>query len=506
MSPGDKLGISIYVSPAARSSNQQDGHEIASLLGGRYSLTRRIAVGGMGEVWAATDTVLGREVAVKILRDDLVDSPVFLERFRAEARHTASLAHRGIASVYDYGEDRSDGRLTAYLVMELVDGQPLSKVMGSRGVLPVNMVLSILAQTSEALHAAHVSGVIHRDVKPGNLLLLDDGTIKVTDFGIARAASSAALTEVGQVIGTARYISPEQAMGVEATPASDIYSLGVIGYEMLAGHPPFTAENAGALAMAHVHQAPPPLPTTVPTAVSAAIGDALSKDPADRPRDAHAFAARLRRLQLAGMPPPERSADVEAGDSQTTLFADAGSTQHTNDGPASTQVMSEGGGESRTAVMPPGIIVGRAPQLGMSQEPYAARRQRRRLAAALLVAAAVVAGLILLSGRSQAPHLDLPTATSTPKTVTVDAKSLLGLPAATASALLSKAGFVVVLNHVDVQGVAGGVVTAVAPSGQVPEGATVTLDVSNENLTSTTTTVATKHAKGNGKPKGKPNG
>ena len=493
--------------PVARSSNPQDGDQIASRLGGRYSLTTRIAVGGMGEVWAATDTVLGREVAVKILRDDLVDSPIFLERFRAEARHTASLAHRGIASVYDYGEDRSDGRLTAYLVMELVDGQPLSKVMASRGVLPVNMVLSILAQTAEALHAAHVAGVIHRDVKPGNLLLLDDGTIKVTDFGIARAANSAALTEVGQVIGTARYISPEQAMGVEATPASDIYSLGVIGYEMLAGHPPFTAGNAGALAMAHVHQAPPPLPLTVPAAVRDAIGEALSKDPADRPRDAHAFASRLRRLQLAGMPPPERSVEVETGTGQPTLLASVGDTELTSDDTvASTQMMAEDGEESRTAVMPPGIVVGRAPQLGMSQEPYAARRQRRRLAVALLVAAVVVAGLVLLSGRGQAPHVDTPTTASTPRTVTIDSKSLVGLPAATASELLSKAGFVVVERHVDVQGVTGGVVTAVAPSGQVSPGATVTLDVSNDTLTSTTTTVVSKHAKGNGKPKGKPNG
>ena len=194
----------------------------------------------MGEVWAATDTVLGRQVAVKILRDELVDSPAFLARFRAEARHTASLAHPGIASVFDYGEDQQGDRCVAYLVMELVPGTPLSQVMAERGTLRLDFALSLLAQTAHALHAAHLMGVVHRDVKPGNLLLLDDGTIKVTDFGIARAASSVPLTEVGQVVGTARYMSPEQAAGTEVTPASDVYSLGVIGYEMLAGRPPFS--------------------------------------------------------------------------------------------------------------------------------------------------------------------------------------------------------------------------------------------------------------------------
>ena len=258
-------------------------------------------------MWEATDLVLGRRVGIKILRDDLVDSPVFLERFRAEARHTAGLAHNGIASVFDYGEDHDGDELVAYLVMELVDGKPLSKLMAEQGPLPAGMVLSVLAQAAEALNAAHTMGVVHRDVKPGNLLVLDDGTVKVTDFGIARAANSVALTEVGQVIGTAQYISPEQATGGEATPASDVYSLGVVGYEMLAGKPPFTADNAGAVAMAHVHHTPPPLPATVPSGLSAAILGALSKDPADRPADAGAFATDLRRLQLGIMPPPGAS-------------------------------------------------------------------------------------------------------------------------------------------------------------------------------------------------------
>jgi serine/threonine protein kinase len=383
---GANLGTTIDMS-AVVPTPQQRGHRSAgTVLGDRYSLTTRIAIGGMGEVWEATDRVLGRQVAVKILRDDLVDSHVFLERFRAEARHTAGLAHHGIASVFDYGEDHDGEQCIAYLVMELVAGQPLSKVIAERGSpLPVGMALSLMAQTAEALHAAHSMGVVHRDVKPGNLLLLDDGTIKVTDFGIARAANSVSLTAVGQVIGTARYISPEQATGSEASPASDVYSLGVIGYEMLAGKPPFEADNAGALAMAHAHQPPPPLPAAVPIDVSAAIAEALSKDPADRPADAGAFAAKLRRLQLDNMPPP--------GTAPASVAGASGAPEH--EAIPATELM---GVETmaRTAIMPPAMISAAVTDLGMSEAVHSSRRQRRRIGIVALCAAVVVFAAIQL--------------------------------------------------------------------------------------------------------------
>ena len=359
----------------------------------------------MGEVWEATDMVLGRQVAVKILRDDLVDSPVFLERFRAEARHTASLAHHGIASVFDYGEDRDGDQCVAYLVMELVAGRPISTVMAERGSLPVGMALSLLAQTAEALHAAHVLGVVHRDVKPGNLLLLDDGTIKVTDFGIARAANSAALTEVGQVIGTAMYISPEQATGAEATPASDIYSLGVIGYEMLAGKPPFMADNVGALAMAHVHRPPSPLPTTLPAEVRAAIAGALAKDPKDRPADAAAFAANLRRLQLAIMPPPGSPLGTAVEPEQTELIP-------ANDQEIPATAMMGAETRSRTAIMPQAAMVVGDGGLGMSQEPYAARHQRRRIG--LIALATVIVLIAATQLRSCGADIPVVDTTTTP--------------------------------------------------------------------------------------------
>ena len=489
VSPGLKWGINYTVPAVETTPNRRGGEPLPRVLGDRYSLTKRIAIGGMGEVWAATDSVLGREVAVKILRDDLVDSPVFLERFRAEARHTAALAHPGIASVFDYGEDGEGDLRIAYLVMELVPGQPLSKVMAQRGALPTNMVLSLLAQAAEALHAAHLKGVVHRDVKPGNLLLLEDGTIKVTDFGIARAANSAALTEVGQVIGTARYIAPEQATGHEATPASDVYSLGVIGYEMLAGNPPFAADNAAALAMAHVHQPPPPLPSTVPEAVQAVIAEALSKDPSDRPADAREFAAKLRRLQLTNMPAPGAALGVATELGEPTLLAD------TYDRHPSTVVMSRDDG-SHTAIMPPGRIVGSTPDFGLSQEAHASRRQRRRLGFAALAAVLALLVIVLFHGADATQPLDLTPATVAPiVAATVDPNVLLGLSTQDASNLLATAGFVVALNPVDAAGVPAGIVTGVDPSGQVPSGATVTLDVSNGAVATTSTTATTSPGK-----------
>ncbi|MCU1368481.1 MAG: protein kinase, partial [Ilumatobacteraceae bacterium] len=310
--------------------------EALPLVADRYQLTKRIASGGMGTVWVAEDVVLGREVAVKILREDLVESEQFLERFRTEARHTAALVHGGIAGVYDYGEERIGESTRAYLVMELGRGEALSEVLQTTGPFDVPSTLSVVAQAADALQAAHANGVIHRDVKPANLLLLPDGTVKLTDFGIARAVDDVALTEAGQVVGTARYMSPEQAVGGELTPSSDVYSLGVIAYEMLTGSPPFVASNPAALAYAHVHQLPPPLPLTVPADVRDLVMGALSKDRALRPVDAHAFAEQARRLRPLVGPPVSTGADT-----------------------AETLVMGAAGDGSATALMPSaGVAVG----------------------------------------------------------------------------------------------------------------------------------------------------
>ncbi len=230
------------------------------MLSHRYRLTRRIAVGGMGEVWAADDIRLARVVACKILRPELTGDPEFLGRFRTEARITASLNHPGICAVYDYGEVSGANHYltgTAYLVMELITGESLSSVLNRLGRLSVGRTLDVLEQTGNALQA-HARGLVHRDIKPGNLLITPGGQVKITDFGIAKVAHEAPVTRSGMVMGTAQYISPEQAAGKDASPASDIYSLGVVAYECLAGRLPFYSDNTVAIALAHVRRPPPP--------------------------------------------------------------------------------------------------------------------------------------------------------------------------------------------------------------------------------------------------------
>jgi len=267
--------------------------------GGRYQLGNRIAIGGMGEVWQATDLVIGRTVAIKILKDEYLGDPGFLERFRAEARHAALVNHEGIANVYDYGEEEG----SAFLVMELVPGEALSAVLERDRSLPVDRVLDIVAQTSAALQAAHSAGLVHRDIKPGNLLITPDGRVKITDFGIARIADQVPLTATGQVMGTVQYLSPEQASGHPASPSTDIYSLGIVAYEALAGKRPFTGESQVAIAMAQINEQPPPLPTTIPEPVRNLVLACIAKSPKDRPSSAQHLARAatlLRRGDVAG--------------------------------------------------------------------------------------------------------------------------------------------------------------------------------------------------------------
>lgn len=258
-------------------------------LGARYRLTSRIAVGGMGEVWVAHDLSLARDVAVKVLREEFAGDAGFLERFRTEARNAAQLSHQNIAQLYDYGEQ--DG--SAFLVMELVLGEPMSDLLDREPILPQRRLLPILAQTARALHAAHTAGVVHRDVKPGNILLSRTGRVKITDFGISTARDQVPMTASGMVMGTAQYLSPEQATGGAATPESDIYSLGIVAYEALVGHRPFTGPTAVDIAIAHVNEPVPPLPDAVDPTLADLVMRMLSKRPERRPSSAAALARQL---------------------------------------------------------------------------------------------------------------------------------------------------------------------------------------------------------------------
>ncbi|MBT2207080.1 serine/threonine-protein kinase [Actinomadura sp. NEAU-AAG7] len=256
------------------------------VLNHRYRLLERLAVGGMGEVWRASDASLGRQVAVKLLRLELVSDATALRRFESEAEFAAGLRHRGIARVFDFGEQ--DGRM--YLVMELVPGEPLDEILVRDGGLPLEAVLDLLVQAGRALTVAHEAGIVHRDVKPANLMISPDGTLKITDFGIARRLEAASQTATGMVMGTAHYISPEQASGQPISPAADLYSLGVVAYECLTGMPPFDGRTPVEIALKHVKDEPPELPAHVPAKARALVAALLAKAPRDRPADANAVA------------------------------------------------------------------------------------------------------------------------------------------------------------------------------------------------------------------------
>jgi eukaryotic-like serine/threonine-protein kinase len=269
-------------------------------LAGRYRLCRRLADGGMGQVWQAVDELLHRPVAVKLPRDEHAQDPAFVGRLRAEARYAAAVSHPGITSVFDYGEARTaDGAApTVFLVMELVQGAPLSALLAQEGRLGLESSLDIVGQAALALGAAHRAGLVHRDIKPANLLVRADGVVKVTDFGVAWSPDEEACDPDDALAGTAGYLSPEQAVGRPATPASDVYALGVVAYECLAGRRPFTGDHPIAVALAHLTEAPPPLPDDVPAPVVALVGQAMAKEPRRRPCDAWSFARRLLALRV----------------------------------------------------------------------------------------------------------------------------------------------------------------------------------------------------------------
>jgi serine/threonine-protein kinase len=271
-----------------------------TLLNNRYRLTSLIGAGGMAAVYRAVDTRLARTVAVKVLHPEYARDEPFLQRFQQEAEFAASLgAHPNIVAIYDIGQDDA----LHYIVMELVEGQDLKEIIRDRAPLPISEAFSISRQVASALDFAHKRGLIHRDIKPQNIMVTDAGVAKVTDFGIARSLSASQLTRTGMVIGTAHYFAPEQAQGKPAAPTSDLYSLGIVTYEMVTGHLPFDADSPIAVAMQHLHSEPPPpwdYNPALSTRAGAVILRALEKDPERRYRDATEFANALSEAAATG--------------------------------------------------------------------------------------------------------------------------------------------------------------------------------------------------------------
>lgn len=259
------------------------------VLAGRYKLIAPLGEGGMASVYRARDLRLNRDVAVKVLRDELTRDSEFLSRFQREAQTVASLSHPNIVPVYDVGEE--DG--SHFIVMEYVRGRTLKDAIEAGGPLPPGRAADIVCSVLDALSYAHDHGLIHRDVKPQNILLGTDGTARLADFGIAHVAGGSS-TRTAAILGSAQYLSPEQSRGEEATVRSDIYATGIVLYESLAGRPPFDGANALAIAHLHLGEAPPPLPASIPTSLSGAVTRALAKDPGRRFSDAADFASTLR--------------------------------------------------------------------------------------------------------------------------------------------------------------------------------------------------------------------
>jgi eukaryotic-like serine/threonine-protein kinase len=253
-----------------------------TVLDNRYDVGRKLGSGGMGEVFLARDRVLGRDVALKVLRTQYAGDSEFAERFKREARSAASLSHPNIVQVYDRGETE-DG--SSYIAMEYVPGGTLKEKIVGSGPLGTREAAALGAQVAEALEAAHERGMVHRDIKPQNVLLTDRGDAKVADFGIARAGSSVTISRTGSVMGTAGYMSPEQALGEPATPKSDLYSLGVVLYEALTGELPYTADNPIAVSMKHVNEPlrpPREIDPTIPEGMNALVSRLMAKNPEDR--------------------------------------------------------------------------------------------------------------------------------------------------------------------------------------------------------------------------------
>ena len=442
------------------------------LLAGRYRLESRIAAGAVGEVWRAQDQVLGRPVAVKLLQQGYAGHPQTLARFRAEARHAASLTHPGIAQVYDYGEAAPAG--VPYLVLELVDGPSLAGVLAAGPVDPAT-AMDVVAQVAAGLSAAHAAGLVHRDVKPANLLMGRDGLVKITDFGIAHAAGSAPLTQAGTLVGTPAYLAPERAAGEPATPASDLYSLGIVAYECLTGAPPFRGTPLE-IAGASRNQPLPPLPAAVPPPVTALVTDLTARDPAARPGRAAEVAARAAQLRdamnggLPGGPPghPDVRSRAYAGGHTAVLLEPQ---------TPPTELLERPSGPE-DGWPPPG-------------RQAAGRRPGRRGWVAALAAAVLVALAGWLVARAAGGPARPPAAATShraspgpgthgPAMVTVNAAALLGRPAEAVRQQLAGLGLRPRVVRVATGRRPPGTAVSVQPSGRVAEGSIVTVTAAAE--------------------------
>ena len=410
------------------------------VVGGRYRVVRKLGGGGMADVYLCEDLTLGRHVAVKVLLQRYLNDPTFVERFRREAKAAAGLNQQNLVAIYDWGE--LDG--TYYIVMEYVEGETLKDLIRRRGRLSGNESVNVTMQLLAAVDFAHRSGIVHRDIKPQNVMLDRGGTVKVMDFGIARAGDSG-MTEAGSILGTAQYLAPEQAKGHPVDERSDLYSVGVVLYEMLTGTVPFKGDSAVTVALKHVNEVPrepAELVPGLPYSMNQIVLKAMAKDPADRYQSAAEFARDLRAAREGG---PLAAAAFDAGGERT-------------------RVMAAGMAPGETAAM-----------TSVLDQPLTQRRKKSRWPLILIIlllaiiAAVAVALWWTMSGNKEA------------------VPSVVGLSRSAAVAAVEKAGFKAGIEEEYSDRVAAGFVSRQAPTGgtKMREGATVDIWVSKGSETVT---------------------
>lgn len=362
---------------------------LQQLIGDDYRLQWIIGHGGMSTVWLADDIINDREVAIKVLRPEFSDNREFLSRFRNEAQAAENIDSEHVVATYDYREVPDPaGHTFCFIVMEFVRGESLADLLEREGSLAEDLALDVLEQAAHGLSVIHRMNMVHRDIKPGNMLITANGIVKITDFGIAKAAAAVPLTRTGMVVGTAQYVSPEQAQGKEVTAASDIYSLGVVGYEMMAGRRPFSGDSSVSVAIAHINQAPPQMPTSITAQTRELIGIALRKDPGRRFPDGNEMALAVSAVRLGKRPPQPRTEAL-------MVQAEAPSPS------ASTAMLGK-------VARPATITQEAAPQRGSG------------IGIGLFIAAllAIIIGAVIYAGATGMLFQETPEETTTPQTIT----------------------------------------------------------------------------------------
>lgn len=362
---------------------------LQQLIGDDYRLQWIIGHGGMSTVWLADDIINDREVAIKVLRPEFSDNREFLSRFRNEAQAAENIDSEHVVATYDYREVPDPaGHTFCFIVMEFVRGESLADLLEREGSLAEDLALDVLEQAAYGLSVIHRMNMVHRDIKPGNMLITANGIVKITDFGIAKAAAAVPLTRTGMVVGTAQYVSPEQAQGKEVTAASDIYSLGVVGYEMMAGRRPFSGDSSVSVAIAHINQAPPQMPTSITAQTRELIGIALRKDPGRRFPDGNEMALAVSAVRLGKRPPQPRTEAL-------MVQAEAPSPS------ASTAMLGK-------VARPATITQEAAPQRGSG------------IGIGLFIAAllAIIIGAVIYAGATGMLFQETPEETTTPQTIT----------------------------------------------------------------------------------------